>query len=170
MEQVLQKLKNYSRWLQLEANLPGLEDALAEAKALRIEAGGSVRVAQWELERLENPGFFQRLKGDQEERKEEFRKQYRSTQILYHKAQEEVDAEYNEKKGMSYKALPAELFDAPEKIEIGADASGIKVPVSFYAQDMYRSVTDDSNTYALVIRLTSEEGEVYKEKGLKEVQ
>lgn len=79
-------------------------------------------------------------------------------------SQEEVDAEYNEKKGMSYKALPAELFDAPEKIEIGADASGIKVPVSFYAQDMYRSVTDDSNTYALVIRLTSEEGEVYKEK------
>ena len=46
MEKVLQELKNYSRWLQLEAELPGLEDALAEAKALRIEAGGSVRVAQ----------------------------------------------------------------------------------------------------------------------------
>ena len=89
----------------------------------------------------------------------------RKAQAIFEQmSQEEVDAEYNEKKGMSYKALPAELFDAPEKIEIGADASGIKVPVSFYAQDMYRSVTDDSNTYALVIRLTSEEGEVYKEK------
>lgn len=96
MEQVLQKLKNYSRWLGLEADIPGLEDALAEAKALRIDAGGSVRVAQWELDRLENPGFFQRLKGDLEERKEEFRKQYRSAKILYQQAQEEVDARAKE--------------------------------------------------------------------------
>ena len=79
-------------------------------------------------------------------------------------SQEEVDAEYNEKKGFSYRALPSDLFDAPEKIEIGADASGIKVPVSFHAQDMYREVKDDENTYALVVRLTTEQGSVHKEK------
>ena len=96
MEQVLQQLKNYSRWLQLEAEIPCLESALAEARALRIEAGGSVRVAQWELERLENPGFFQRLKGDLEERREEYRKEYRRAKILYQTAQEEVDARAKE--------------------------------------------------------------------------
>lgn len=79
-------------------------------------------------------------------------------------SQEEVDAEYNEKKGFSYRALPSEHFEAPEKIEIGADVSGIKVPVSFHAQDMYRMTKDDDNTYALVVRLSSEDGSVYKEK------
>lgn len=91
MEQVLQELKNYSRWLKLEAEMPGLEDALAEAKALRIEAGGSVRVAQWELDRLEKPGFFQRLKGGLEERKEEVWREYRAAQAKLQSAQEEVD-------------------------------------------------------------------------------
>ena len=91
MEKVLQEPKNYSRWLQLEAELPRLEDALAEAKALRIEAGGSVRVAQWELDRLENPGFFQRLKGGLEERKEEVWREYRAAQAKLQSAQEEVD-------------------------------------------------------------------------------
>lgn len=91
MERVLQELKNYSRWLQLEAEIPRLEDALAESKALRIEAGGSVRVAQWELERLEKPGFFQRLKGDLEERKEEFYREYRAAKVQLQQAQQEVD-------------------------------------------------------------------------------
>ena len=90
MERVLQELKNYSRWLQLQGKLPCLEDALAEAKALRIDAAGRVRVAQWELERLENPGFFQRLKGDTEERREAFRREYRTAQIQHQNAQEEV--------------------------------------------------------------------------------
>lgn len=91
MEKVLQELKNYSRWLKLEAELPRLEDALAEAKALRIEAGGSIRVAQWELDRLKNPGFFQRLKGGLEERKEEVWREYRAAQAKLQSAQEEVD-------------------------------------------------------------------------------
>lgn len=91
MEPVLKELNNYSRWLRLEADIPALEDALAEAADLRIEAGGSVRVAQWELERLENPGFFQRLKGGLEERREEVYRQYRFAQAQYQKVQEEAD-------------------------------------------------------------------------------
>lgn len=79
-------------------------------------------------------------------------------------SQEEVDVEYNEKKGFSYKALPSDLFDAPERIEIGADASGVKVPVSFHAQDMYRTVKGGKDVYALVVRLTSDSGSIYKEK------
>ena len=91
MEQILRELRNYSRWLRLETELPWLEEALNEAKALRIEAGGRVRVAQWELERLEKPGFFQKLKGGLEEKKEEVYLEYRTAQAQYQKAQEEVE-------------------------------------------------------------------------------
>lgn len=88
---VLQELKNYSRWLKLEASLPRLEEALAEAKALRIDAGGQVRVAQWELDRLERPGFFQRLKGDIEDKKAEAYREFRAAQVKYQNAQAEVE-------------------------------------------------------------------------------
>lgn len=88
---VLQELKNYSRWLTLEASLPRLEEALAEAKALRIDAGSQVRVAQWELDRLERPGFFQRLKGDIEDKKAEAYREFRAAQVKYQNAQAEVE-------------------------------------------------------------------------------
>lgn len=91
MEQVLKALKNYSRALQLEADLPRLEDALAEAKALRIDAAGRVRLAQWEMERLEKPGFLQRLKGGLEERKEEVYREQRAAELHLQCAREEVD-------------------------------------------------------------------------------
>ena len=88
---VLQELKNYSRWLKLEASLPRLEEALAEAKALRIDAAGQVRVAQWELDRLERPGFFQRLKGDLEEKKTQAYREFRAAQVKHQNAQAEVE-------------------------------------------------------------------------------
>lgn len=91
MEKVLQELKNYSRWLKLEAELPRLEDALAEAKSLRIDARGRVRLAQWEMERLEKPGFFQRLKGGLEERREEIFREQRAAQANLQQVQEEVE-------------------------------------------------------------------------------
>ena len=91
MEQVLRELKNYSRWLQLEGKLPSLENALGEAKDLRVEAGGRVRLAQWEMEKLEKPGFFQRLKGGLEERREEVCRELRAAQRQYQQVQEEVD-------------------------------------------------------------------------------
>ena len=91
MEQVVQELKNYSRWLQLEGKLPRLEEALAEAKELRIEAAGRVQVARWELERLEKPGFIQRLKGNLEERREEVYREHRSAQEKLQSAREEVE-------------------------------------------------------------------------------
>ena len=91
MEQVLRELKNYSRWLYLEGKIPGLEDALAEAKELCIESDGRVRLLQWELERLEKPGFFQRLKGGLEEKQEETYREYRIAQAQLQSVQEEVD-------------------------------------------------------------------------------
>lgn len=107
MERVLQELKNYSRWLRLETTFPRLEEALEEAKDLRIEAGGRVRLAQWELERLEKPGFFQRLKGDLEERREEVYREYRSAQAQLQKALEEVELRKKEleQARMEYTAL-----------------------------------------------------------------
>lgn len=98
MEQVLKALKNYSRWLQLEGKIPGLEDALAEAKALRIDARGRVRLAQWEMERLEKPGFFQRMKGGLEERREEVFREQRAAQVNLQQVQEEVDLREKELK------------------------------------------------------------------------
>lgn len=91
MEQLLTELKKYSRWLQLEGTFPRLEAALEEAEDLRIEAGGRVRLFQWEMEKLEKPGFFQRLKGNQEERKEEVYRELRAAQHQYQQAREEVD-------------------------------------------------------------------------------
>ena len=91
MEQVLQELKNYSRWLRVEGTLPRLEDALEEAKELHIDAAGRVRLAQWEMERLEKPGFFQRLKGDLEERREELYREHRAAQGQYRQVLEEVE-------------------------------------------------------------------------------
>lgn len=91
MEQVLRELKNYSQWLKLEAELPRLEDALAEAKALRIDARGRVRLAQWEIERMEKPGFFQRMKGGLEERREEVFREQRAAQANLQQVQAEVE-------------------------------------------------------------------------------
>lgn len=90
MEKVLQELKNYSRWLQLENTFPRLEEALEEAKELRINAGGRLRLAQWEQERLENPGFFQKLKGGLEERREEIYREQRAAQAQVQEARREV--------------------------------------------------------------------------------
>lgn len=90
MEKVLQELKNYSRWLQLENTFPRLEEALEEAKELRINAGGRLRLAQWEQERLENPGFFQKLKGGLEERREEIYREQRAAQAQVQEVQREV--------------------------------------------------------------------------------
>lgn len=91
MEQALRELKNYSRWLKLEQDIPRLEENLAEAKALCIDAGGRVRLAQWELERLEKPGFLLRMKGGLEERKEEAYREHRLAQAQYQSAQQEAE-------------------------------------------------------------------------------
>ncbi|MBP3685035.1 MAG: hypothetical protein J6J12_08765 [Oscillospiraceae bacterium] len=127
MEQVVQELKNYSRWLKLEAALPRLEEALGEAKALRIDAGGQVRVAQWELDRLERPGFFQRLKGDLEDKKEEAYREYRAAQVKYQNAQEEVELRTKELQEAreEYAALSGS-WDAylREKARLGTEAEG----------------------------------------------
>lgn len=96
MEQILEELKNYSRWLLLENTLPRLEEALEEARELRLEAGGRVRLAQWEMERLEKPGFLQRLKGGLEERKEEVYRELRTARSQYQQAKDETDLRQKE--------------------------------------------------------------------------
>lgn len=127
MEQILQELKNYSRWLQLEAKLPGLEDALAEAKALRIDADGRMRLVQWEMEGLEKPGFFQRLKGGLEERREEVYREQRAAQAHLQLVQEEV--EQREKELREARADFAALSGSweaylREKAEFGGTVNG----------------------------------------------
>lgn len=89
MEQVLRELQNYDRWLRLEKELPRMEEALAEGKDRRIEAVGRTAGAKWELDRLEKPGFFLRLRGNLEEKKDEARREYRDSQIQLQTAKEE---------------------------------------------------------------------------------
>lgn len=91
MERVRKQLQNYGRFLALEEQLPLLREQLVEGKHLLIEAGGNVRVAQWELEKAEKGGFFQRLLGNQEDKKEQAYRKLRTAQTEKQQAQQELD-------------------------------------------------------------------------------
>lgn len=77
MEQLTRLLKEYGRFLELEDSIPLWEQEYDQLK-VRI---GDLRLNQaqkkWDLEHLENPGFFQRLLGKTEEKKEKLTKQLR---------------------------------------------------------------------------------------------
>ena len=80
MENVLKQLRDYGRFLELEERLPQLKEQLAEGKYLLREAGLKTAQAKWEYGKLEKGGFFQRLRGNWEDRKEEAYREYRSAQ------------------------------------------------------------------------------------------
>lgn len=87
MEKLVELLKKYSRFLELEDNIPQWEQEYAELK-VRI---GELRLNQaqkkWDLEHLENPGFFRRLLGKTEEKKEKLTKQLREVTAALSAAQ-----------------------------------------------------------------------------------
>lgn len=87
MEKLTGLLKNYGRFLELEDSLPHWEQQLGELKVRIGELRLNRDQKQWELDRQENPGFFQRLLGKTEEKKEKLGKQLREVTAALNAAQ-----------------------------------------------------------------------------------
>lgn len=61
MEELLVKLRNYSRFLELEDSIPSWEAQISELKARIRELKANRDNKESILQRMENPGFFRRL-------------------------------------------------------------------------------------------------------------
>ena len=77
MEDLLQKLRAYSRFLELEDSIPYWESQIPELKARLSEMKWNQQQKEIELLNLQEPNFFQRLFGKAEEKKERISKQIR---------------------------------------------------------------------------------------------
>lgn len=87
MEKLIKSLHDYGRFLELEDLLPQWQQQFAEQK-IRI---GELRLnrdqKQWELDHLESPGFFRRLLGRVEEKKDRLGQQLREVTAALNAAQ-----------------------------------------------------------------------------------
>lgn len=92
MEKLTLLLREYARFMELQESLPALEQQLEEEKPRLGELRLSQAQKKWELEHLENPGFFQRLLGRAEEKKEKLSKQLREVTSALTAAQWEQKA------------------------------------------------------------------------------
>ena len=77
MEDLIQKLRAYSRFLELEDSIPYWESQIPELKARLSEMKWNQQQKEIELLNLQEPNFFQRLFGKAEEKKEQISKQIR---------------------------------------------------------------------------------------------
>ena len=77
MEQLLEKLRNYSRFLELESGIPYWESQIPELKDRLSEMEWNQQQKETELLSLQEPNFFQRIFGRAEEKKERISKQIR---------------------------------------------------------------------------------------------
>lgn len=75
MDDLLNKLKNYSRFLELEDSIPLWEVQTLELKARIRELKTNCDNKESSLQRMENPGFFQRLFGGSGEKRERLQQQ-----------------------------------------------------------------------------------------------
>lgn len=75
MEELLNKLKAYSRYLELEDSIPLWEVQTLELKARIRELKTNRDNKESSLQRMENPGFFQRLFGGSGEKRERLQQQ-----------------------------------------------------------------------------------------------
>lgn len=92
MEKLIELLKNYSRSLELEDSVPQWEQEYAELKVRVGELKLNQAQKKWDLEHLENPGFFLRLLEKTEEKKEKLTKQLREVSAALTAAQWELEA------------------------------------------------------------------------------
>ncbi|MBQ7002143.1 MAG: hypothetical protein IJN67_14095 [Oscillospiraceae bacterium] len=92
MDKLKQYLQNYGRFLSLEDSLPQWEQERAELKVRIGELSLNREQKKWELEHLENPGFFRRLLGKSEEKKEKLTKQLREVTAALNAAKWELEA------------------------------------------------------------------------------
>ena len=77
MDDLLKKLKAYSRFLELEDSIPYWESQIPELKARLGEMKWNLQQKELELLQLKNPNFFQRMFGRAEEKTERLSMQIR---------------------------------------------------------------------------------------------
>lgn len=92
MDKIIACLKKYGRYLELEDSIPYWEQQCADGKIRLGELRLNQAQKKWELEHLDNPGFFRRLLGRTEEKKEKLTKQLREVTAALNAAQMEQDA------------------------------------------------------------------------------
>lgn len=79
-------LKNYGRWQLLRSQLPILEQEKEHTRRLALAADRERSQKKVEWKCLENPGFFQRLLGKMEERRETAYRAYQAAEAAWNQA------------------------------------------------------------------------------------
>ena len=92
MDELLKKLKDYSRFLELEDSIPYWECQIPELKARLEEMKWNLQQKELELLQLKNPNFFQRMFGRAEEKQEILSKQIREINSARTAAQWDLEA------------------------------------------------------------------------------
>lgn len=91
MEQLLEKLRAYGRYLELEDNIPYWESRIPELQARLEEMKWNQQQKETELLSLREPGFFQRIFGRAQEKKEKISAQIRQITSARTAAQWELE-------------------------------------------------------------------------------
>lgn len=91
MEQLLEKLRSYSRFLELEDSVPYWESQIPELQARLEEMNWNQQQKETELLGLQEPNFFQKIFGRAEEKKERLSKQIREISAAKTAAQWELE-------------------------------------------------------------------------------
>ena len=91
MEDLIKKLRDYSRFLELEDSIPYWENQIPELKDRLEEMKWNQQQKEIELLNLEEPNFFQRTFGRAEEKKERISKQIREITAAKTSAQWELE-------------------------------------------------------------------------------
>ena len=91
MEDLIKKLRDYSRFLELKDNIPYWESQIPELKDRLTEMKWNQQQKETELLCLREPGFFQRVFGRAEEKKEKINAQIRQITSARTAAQWELD-------------------------------------------------------------------------------
>ena len=92
MDELLKKLKDYSRFLELEDSIPYWECQIPELKARLEEMKWNLQQKELELLQIKNPNFFQRMFGRAEEKQEILSKQIREINSARTAAQWDLEA------------------------------------------------------------------------------
>lgn len=87
MEELIKTLHDYGRFLSLQDLIPQWEQQFAEQKVRIGELRLNRDQKQWELDNMENPGFFRRLLGKTEEKKDRLGQQLREVTAALNAAQ-----------------------------------------------------------------------------------
>jgi len=92
MDELLKKLKVYSRFLELEDSIPYWESQIPELQARISEMNWNLQQKELEQLQLKEPNFIQRMFGRAEEKKEKLSKQIREITSARTAAQWELES------------------------------------------------------------------------------